>query len=246
MGSFTIFPAIDLRRGQVVRLQEGDPSHQTVYSSDPGEIADRWLAAEAEWLHVVNLDGAFDQPDQANRQALTRILVSVAMRKASLQFGGGLRSIAAVEDALSSGITRGVLGTLAAERPDLVASLIERWGSERIAVSLDARDGIVQVHGWQEGSGLAAVDAARHLAEIGLRWLIYTDIGRDGLQKGLNLEHTCKVAAVTGLQVIASGGVAGPQDIRDARSAGLAGVIVGKALYDGQIDLQQILAESGC
>jgi len=246
MGAFTIFPAIDLRHGQVVRLQEGDPARQTTYSADPAETAARWLAAGSAWLHVVNLDGAFDQPDSANRMALTQILSVAAVHRAKVQFGGGLRTPAAVEAVLSSGVERAILGTLAIEQPQTVAALIARWGAGRIAVSLDTRSGQVQVHGWQSSGGVSALDAARNLAGKGLRWLVFTDIGRDGLQKGLNLKSTRQVAAESGLQVIASGGVAGPQDIRNACRAGLAGVIVGKALYEGWIDLSELLMEDMC
>ncbi len=246
MGAFTIFPAIDLRHGQVVRLQEGDPRRQTTYSADPAQTAARWLAEGSKWLHVVNLDGAFDQPDSANRAALDQILNRAAALGAFVQFGGGLRTPTAVDAVLTGGVQRAVLGTLAIEQPETIPILIARWGVERIAVSLDARAGQVQVHGWQKGSSLSALDAARSLAAQGLRWLVYTDIGRDGMRMGLNIESTHQLAVESGLLVIASGGVAGPQDIRDARQAGLAGAIVGKALYEGKIDLSKLLLEDEC
>jgi phosphoribosylformimino-5-aminoimidazole carboxamide ribotide isomerase len=243
MGPFTIFPAIDLRQGQVVRLQEGDPQRQTSYSADPAKIAGRWLAAGAGWLHVVNLDGAFDQPDSANRQALESIILLAKKKSARLQFGGGLRTVEAVEALLAHGLERAILGTMAIEKPENISKLIKQWGSERIAVSLDARDGLVQVHGWKNSSGVSALQVAQDLAGAGLQWLIYTDIRRDGLQQGLNLESTLQIAGQTGINVIASGGVASEEDILIARTAGLAGVIVGKALYEGKIDLAKLLAE---
>ncbi|HEX7394402.1 MAG TPA: 1-(5-phosphoribosyl)-5-[(5-phosphoribosylamino)methylideneamino]imidazole-4-carboxamide isomerase [Anaerolineaceae bacterium] len=243
MASFTIFPAIDLRQGQVVRLQEGDPQRQTSYSADPTKIAGRWLAAGAGWLHVVNLDGAFDQPDSANRQALESIILLAKKKSARLQFGGGLRTVEAVEALLAHGLERAILGTMAIEKPENISKLIKQWGSERIAVSLDARDGLVQVHGWKNSSGVSALQVAQDLAGAGLQWLIYTDIRRDGLQQGLNLESTLQIAGQTGINVIASGGVASEEDILIARTAGLAGVIVGKALYEGKIDLAKLLAE---
>jgi len=243
MASFTIFPAIDLRQGQVVRLQEGDPQLQTSYSADPEKIAGRWLEAGAGWLHVVNLDGAFDQPDSANRQALESIILLAKKKSARLQFGGGLRTVEAVEALLAHGLERAILGTMAIEKPENISKLIKQWGSERIAVSLDARDGLVQVHGWKNSSGVSALQVAQDLAGAGLQWLIYTDIRRDGLQQGLNLESTLQIAGQTGINVIASGGVASEEDILIARTAGLAGVIVGKALYEGKIDLAKLLAE---
>ena len=243
MASFTIFPAIDLLQGQVVRLQEGDPQRQTSYSADPEKIAGRWLAAGAGWLHVVNLDGAFDQPDSANRQALESIILLAKKKSARLQFGGGLRTVEAVEALLAHGLERAILGTMAIEKPENISKLIKQWGSERIAVSLDARDGLVQVHGWKNSSGISALQVAQDLAGAGLQWLIYTDIRRDGLQQGLNLESTLQIAGQTGINVIASGGVASEEDILIARTAGLAGVIVGKALYEGKINLAKLLAE---
>ncbi|HMN61144.1 MAG TPA: HisA/HisF-related TIM barrel protein, partial [Anaerolinea sp.] len=184
---FIVFPAIDLRAGQVVRLAEGDPARQTAYSNDPAAAAERWLSEGARWLHVVNLDGAFDQPDAANRAALRAILAVASQAGAKVQFGGGLRSLDAVRVALDLGVERVVLGTLAVERPDLLADAIRQWGVERVAAGLDARDGFVQVRGWQQASPLTALQAAQTLRQAGLHWLVFTDISRDGLQTGLNL-----------------------------------------------------------
>ena len=245
--SFTIFPAIDLRRGQVVRLEEGDPSRQTIYSPDPAETASRWLDAGATWLHVVNLDGAFDQPDSANRLALDKIVSVAKTYHAQIQFGGGLRSAAAVNAALAGGVSRAVVGTLAVENQALVGDLIRQWSLERIAVSLDAKDGLVQVHGWQNSAGLPVGKLAASLgSDQGLQWLVFTDIRRDGLQQGLNITATRRLAAESGLKVIASGGVAGLEDVLLACASNLAGVIIGKALYEGKIDLPQLLKEMPC
>jgi phosphoribosylformimino-5-aminoimidazole carboxamide ribotide isomerase len=235
---FIVFPAIDLRSGQVVRLEEGDPQRQTQYGNQPAAIARRWLSAGAKWLHVVNLDGAFDQPDAANRQALDAILAETNAAGAHLQFGGGLRSLGAIESALSSGVNRVVLGTLAIEHPELAFEALRRWGPERIALGLDARDGMVRVRGWQSGTARDAVEIARNFVSRGLLWLIFTDIARDGLQTGLNIPATSALAQATGLNVIASGGVGGPQDIAAARRANLAGVIAGRALYEGTLDVK--------
>ncbi len=238
---FTLYPAIDLRGGRVVRLQQGDPSRETRYADDPAAVARRWLRQGARWLHVVNLDGAFGEQDAANRAALRAVLGEAAAHDAQVQFGGGLRSLEAVEQALALGVSRVVLGTLAARQPEAVAEALRRWGAERIAVGLDARDGRVQVGGWAEATDLEATTFARHLAALGLRTLIFTDIRRDGLQTGLNLADTVALQRASGLDIIASGGVASLADVRAARNAGLAGVIIGRALYEGAFTLSEAL-----
>jgi phosphoribosylformimino-5-aminoimidazole carboxamide ribotide isomerase len=237
---FIIFPAIDLRSGQVVRLKEGDPNRQTHYSQNPAEIARRWVDAGAQWLHVVNLDGAFDQPDAANRRALDAILSAAGQANVRVQFGGGLRSIEAIAAALDAGVSRAIIGTLAVEQPQLMAEALERWGAEQVGASLDARDGLVKVRGWQDSTPLRVDEAAQALKQSGLRWLVFTDISRDGLQTGLNLPATASLAEQTGLNVIASGGVHVIDDVNGARDAHLAGVIVGRALYEGSIDSEQL------
>lgn len=233
---FTVFPAIDLRGGQVVRLQQGDPSRQTHYSTDPAAAARRWIAAGARWLHVVNLDGAFDQPDNANQSALRAILQEAVQTSTRVQFGGGLRTVEAIRAALDLGVARIILGTAAVEQPDLLARALGEWGGDRIGASLDAREGYVQVRGWASPTPLLAVDAAGQLREAGLRWLVFTDIARDGLQTGLNLPATVALARSSGLAVVASGGVSQLADVQAAKESGLAGAIVGRALYEGRID----------
>lgn len=239
---FTVYPAIDLRGGQVVRLKEGDPNRQTQYSSDPAAAAQRWIAAGARWLHVVNLDGAFGEAGAANLQALRAISVEAAQAKIPVQFGGGLRSTEAIAAALEMGVTRAVLGTIIVEQPQVLSDALQRWGSDRIAASLDARDGRVQVRGWQSDTPLLAVDLACQMAEAGLRWLVFTDIARDGLQTGLNLPATVALARASKLAVIASGGVSSLADVAGAKSSGLAGAIVGRALYEGAVDPAELFA----
>ena len=229
--SFTIYPAIDLRGGKVVRLKEGDPQRMTAYSDDPSETARRWLDAGASWLHVVNLDGAFGKSDEENRAALEAIL----RIGAQVQFGGGIRSLRAVEAALSVGVRRVVLGTLAIEQPGVVTDAVMRFGPERIAVGIDARDGLVRVRGWKDDSGVSVNDLAHQMRTVGLRTLIFTDISRDGLGVGLNIGATRELAEVSKLEVIASGGVHNLSDVIAARDANLAGVIIGRALYEGTI-----------
>ncbi len=236
MSPFIVFPAIDLRHGQVVRLQEGDPARQTNYDPDPEAAARRWLNLGAKFLHVVNLDGAFGEHSEANRSALISLTRVAHEFSAQLQFGGGLRSLDAIDDVLCLGVSRVVLGTVAVEHPELVEAALAHWGAVRIAAGLDARDGMVHVRGWQQATGVPVHELAQKLAAIGLRWLVYTDIARDGLQTGLNIQATAELARQSGLSVIASGGVGGWADIESACRAGLPGVIVGKALYENKFE----------
>jgi phosphoribosylformimino-5-aminoimidazole carboxamide ribotide isomerase len=235
---FTIYPAIDLRAGQVVRLQQGDPDRQTIYASDPAAAARRWLEAGAAWLHVVNLDGAFGDNEGPNQQALADILIVARERGGQVQMGGGLRSLEAVKQALEMGVARVVIGTLAVEQPEILVNCIERFGPQRIAAGIDAREGLVHVRGWKTGSRVKAVDLAVQMAEIGMQWIIFTDVSRDGVGKGLNLPATLELAQVSRIHVIASGGVDGPADLESAREAGLAGVIIGRALYEGRVTVK--------
>ncbi len=242
-----IFPAIDLRQGRCVRLRQGDPAAETVFSDDPAAMAEHWVRQGATWLHVVNLDGALgDQgPAALNLRRLAEIRRAVAV---PIQFGGGLRSLADVEQALALGVERLVLGTAAVQTPALVGQAIAAFGAERIVVGLDARDGAVATHGWQQTSGLSALEAARQMRDQGVVRVVYTDISRDGTLAGVNAEATAALARQSGLQVIASGGVRGLDDIRRllaVADAGVEGVIVGQALYTGSLELAEALAVVG-
>ena len=232
-----IYPAIDLRGGKVVRLKEGDPARMTAYSDDPAETARKWLGMGATWLHVVNLDGAFGESDDANRSALEAVL----KLGAQVQFGGGMRSLDAIEDAIALGVSRVVLGTIAIEQPKVVIAALKKFGPEKIAVGIDARDGLVAVRGWKSDSGILAKDLALQMRTVGLRTVIFTDIRRDGLGSGLNIPSTRELADVSGLDVIASGGVHTLDDVIAVREAKLSGVIIGRALYDGTVDLEKAL-----
>jgi phosphoribosylformimino-5-aminoimidazole carboxamide ribotide isomerase len=234
---FAIYPAIDLRGGRVVRLAQGDPGRQTVYGDDPAAVARRWQAEGAEWLHVVNLDGAFGEADGPNALAL-KAIVAVGVK---VQFGGGLRDRASLERALAAGVARVVLGTAAVERPALVAEAVRDFGAERVAVGIDARDGRVRVRGWADEAGVTAIELAEQMRAMGLAWCVFTDVARDGVGTGVNVTATAQVAQVTGLNVIASGGVAGAEDVRRVQAAGLAGVIIGRALYEGQVVLKKVI-----
>jgi phosphoribosylformimino-5-aminoimidazole carboxamide ribotide isomerase len=233
---FTIYPAIDLRHGRVVRLQYGDPNKETVFGDDPVAMGQRWLAAGATWLHVVNLDGAFDEAGAANWAALPEL----AKLGAQVQFGGGIRTLADVERALAAGAARVILGTAAIENPALVSEAIQLFGPERLVVGIDARDGEVKTRGWMQGTAVSPITLGQHMRERGVQTIIYTDISRDGVLTGVNAVATGQLAQATGLRVIASGGVATPDDITRCHalvSQGVVGVITGRAIYDGQIDL---------
>lgn len=234
---FTIYPAIDLRGGKVVRLKEGDPARMTSYSDNPAEMAKRWIDAGTTWLHVVNLDGAFGESDNANRDALESIL-KLGVR---VQFGGGVRSIEAIADILRLGVSRAILGTIAIEQPEIVKEALKFFGAEQIAVGIDARDGLVRTRGWKDNSGVPALDLALQMRTFGLGTVIFTDVSRDGLGSGLNIPATRELSEKSGLDVIASGGVHTIDDVKSAKDAGLAGCIIGRALYEGTIDLKYAL-----
>ncbi len=237
---FTIYPAIDLRNGRVVRLQYGDPNKQTIFSDDPAAMGRQWLAAGAEWLHVVNLDGAFDEAGAANWAALPQL----TRLGAQVQFGGGIRALADVARALEAGAARVILGTTAVENPALVAEAIAQFGAERIVVGIDARDGRVKTRGWLHDTAVTPAQLGQQMKESGVQTVIYTDISRDGVLTGVNAAATAQLAQATGLRVIASGGVAALDDItRCAALAGqgVVGVITGRAIYDGRLDLQTAL-----
>lgn len=242
--SFIVYPAIDLRNGKVVRLKEGDPARMTAYSDDPPETAKRWLKMGAKWLHVVNLDGAFGEGDTANQQALLSILRVANEFAADVQFGGGLRSLDSIEKVLSLGVSRIVLGTVAVEQPDAVKDALDKFGAKKIAVGIDARDGMVRVRGWKDDGGISAHNLALQMRTLGLDTVIFTDVSRDGMGQGLNISATRALADVSGLDVIASGGVHTLEDVRAAKVAGLSGAIVGRALYEGTIDLKTALESS--
>jgi phosphoribosylformimino-5-aminoimidazole carboxamide ribotide isomerase len=239
--SFTIYPAIDLRAGKVVRLQEGDPARLTSYSDDPAQTARRWLSMGARWLHIVNLDGAFGENDSLNRIALSAISAVTKEFGVQIQFGGGLRSMDDIQGAIELGISRVVLGTIAIRHPEMVTEALQKFGAEKIAVGIDARAGFVYVRGWKDNSGISAMELATQMRNLSLRTIIFTDIGRDGLGSGLNISATRELAEGSGLEVIASGGVHSMKDVIAAREADLSGVIIGRALYEGTIDLKEAL-----
>jgi phosphoribosylformimino-5-aminoimidazole carboxamide ribotide isomerase len=235
-----LFPAIDLKNGQCVRLEQGDMARATVFNLDPAAQAKSFAAQGFEYLHVVDLDGAFAGKPM-NAQAVEAMLKAVTM---PVQLGGGIRDLATVEAWLAKGVARVIIGTAAVRDPELVTRAAKTFPG-RVAVGLDARDGKVAVEGWAETSEVTALEIARRFEDAGVAAIIFTDIARDGLLKGLNLEATIGLADRIAIPVIASGGLAGIEDIRamlSPRAKKLAGAIAGRALYDGRLDPGAALA----
>lgn len=232
-----VYPAIDIRYGRVVRLVYGDPSRETVYGTDPSTVAENWKSAGAKWLHVVNLDGALGEGTLA-----LDTLSALAELGLPIQFGGGMRTLEDVQRALDAGATRVILGTMAVQQPEIAGTAVQRFGPEAITVALDAKDGKVATHGWQEVSTWNPVELGQRFAEDGVRHILYTDVSRDGDLSGVNVDATAHLATKTGLSVIASGGVATLEDIVALREASnIAGVIIGKALYSETFTLEAAL-----
>ena len=232
-----LYPAIDIRGGRCVRLIEGDFNRETTFESDPSAAARRWVEAGADWLHIVDLDGAVEGRP-INGGAITRIRASVGV---SIQLGGGLRQLTDLEAAFDAGVDRVILGTVALRDPELVDSAVARWG-DHIAVALDARDGRLATDGWLGQTDTSAVEVAQRLAQRHVRHFIYTDIRRDGTLSGPNLQALGELMETVDADVIASGGIASLDDLKAVASAGATGAIVGRALYDGRIDLVEALA----
>ena len=243
MQGFTVYPAIDLRAGKVVRLKQGDPNRQMVYTDDPAAAARSWIEQGASWLHVVDLSGAFGESVEENQPALEQLLKAVGGTgpAVKVQFGGGLRSLEDVERLLSLGVSRVILGTLAVSAPDLVQRAVARFGAEAIAVAVDARHGKVRVQGWQAEMDLDPFEFAGRLSESGVRTVIFTNISRDGVGQGVDVKTSARLSRETGLAVIAAGGVNALAHIRKARQANLSGVVVGRALYEGRFTLKEAL-----
>ena len=234
-----LFPAIDLKRGLAVRLEQGDMARATIFHRDPAAQARAFEQQGFEYLHVVDLDGAFAGKPM-NAAAVDRILETISI---PVQLGGGIRDTATVERWLEKGIDRVIIGTAAVRDPPFVTQVARDYPG-RIAVGLDARDGNVAIEGWAETSQLSALDMARRFEDVGVSAIVYTDIARDGMLKGLNLDATVALADSISIPVIASGGLASIEDIKailSPRAGKLAGAIAGRALYDGRLDAAEAL-----
>ncbi len=229
-----IYPAIDLRGGQCVRLQQGDYNQKTVYSDDPVTMAKKLESCGAKWLHVVDLDGA-KQENSENRAIICRIAEALSI---PVQTGGGIRTMADIDELLSCGVSRVILGTVAVQNPDFVAEATAKYG-DKIAVGIDAKDGYAAISGWEEVSGKKAIDLALDMKEKGVRHIIYTDIATDGMLSGPNLSAMTQMAEVFGEGVIASGGVGSVDDLVALTKTGVSGAIVGKALYTERVNLAE-------
>lgn len=244
MSALNLYPAIDLKNGECVRLQQGDMARVTVFNADPAAQAKQWEDAGFKYLHLVDLDGAF-AGKPANAAAVRAIRQAVRL---PIQLGGGIRDEATIESWLEAGISRVILGTVAVRNPDLVKAAAKRWPG-RVVVGIDARSGRVAVEGWAEASDLDAIDLAKKFVDAGVAAIVYTDIDRDGLLKGVNVAATAAMARAVPIPVIASGGLAGIADLvalkhEAANGAAIDGAILGRALYDGRIDPAAALKEA--
>lgn len=232
-----LLPAIDLMSGEVVRLKQGKADQKTVYSNDPAAFARRWEEEGGDYLHVVDLDAAFTG-EQRNLDAVRAITAAISI---PVELGGGMRSPEAIERALEAGVSRVVIGTRAAESVDFVRDMVLRFGGERIAVGIDAKNGIVSVKGWTELSSRSALDLALEAEAVGAGTIIYTDIATDGMLQGPNFAELEKMLSSLKCQLIASGGVSSADDVRKlGEMPGLYGCIIGKAIYDGAVNLREV------
>lgn len=228
-----LYPAIDMKDGQCVRLTQGLFDNVKVYSQDPGEMARLWVSQGADFLHLVDLDGALAGVS-VNEPVIRRIVETVDV---PVQVGGGIRSRETVEAMLKLGVCRVIIGTKAVKEPEFVKELTETFGPERIVVGVDAKDGMVAVEGWEKVSQVTALDLCMQMREYGVRHVVYTDISRDGMLSGPNVAATRKLTEETGMDIIASGGVSCMEDLQELFDQGIKGAIIGKALYEKRLDL---------
>ena len=230
-----LYPAIDMKGGKCVRLTQGSFDHTKVYSDDPVDMAEKWVSMGATFLHLVDLDGAL-KGRSVNEPVIRRILSAVTV---PVQVGGGIRSREAVKNMLDLGVRRVIIGTMAAKEPEFMRALTEEFDPEQIVAGVDAKDGLVAVEGWEKVSTLTSLELCLKMKEYGIRHIVYTDISRDGMLTGPNVETTRELTLNTGMDIIASGGVSCMEDLQELYNQGIQGAIIGKALYEKRLDLQE-------
>lgn len=229
-----LYPAIDIKNGQCVRLRQGKFSDVLVYSDQPYQIAKQWEECNSSYIHVVDLDGAL-AGHSVNDDVIREIVDSVNI---PVQTGGGIRTLKDIETRLNLGISRVIIGTKAVESPNFIKEMIKTFGADKIVIGIDAKNGMVAVEGWEKISRYNAVHLALEMKECGVKTIVYTDISKDGMLMGPNVEHTKEMADKTGLDIIASGGVSSVEDLETLKNIGVEGAIVGKALYEKKINLK--------
>ena len=233
-----LFPAIDIRDGKCVRLIQGDYAQEIIYNDSPTNMAQEWQSQGAEYIHVVDLDGA-KTGNSANKQAIEAIAKAVSV---PVQVGGGIRNMDIVDSHIANGVARVIIGTAAIQDPEFLKKAVEKHG-EKIAVSIDARNGLVATDGWTETSDVKAVDLLQDLAKIGVKTVVYTDIMKDGMLQGPNFEELKTMDDASSIDIIASGGVSTEEDIKKLAAEDMYGAIIGKALYEGKLSLKKLLGD---
>jgi phosphoribosylformimino-5-aminoimidazole carboxamide ribotide isomerase len=238
--SLTIYPAIDMRGGNCVRLLQGDYNQETIYGDSPFAMAERFAADGAEWIHMVDLDGAKD-----GKRVNDRFVIEAAKKlNAQIQIGGGIRTEEDILHYLDQGVDRVIIGSIAVSKPEFAIEMIKKYGA-KIAVGIDAKNGFVATHGWLDTSAIKAVELGKRFADAGAETFIFTDIATDGTLQGPNIAAVCELAEITGKNVIASGGVSSLADLKEIAANRISGAIVGKALYENRFTLKQALEEVG-
>jgi len=233
-----LYPAIDIKNGQCVRLRQGVFEDTTVYANEPYQVAKEFEADGAKFLHIVDLDGALKGAG-ANVAALKKIVENVSI---PVEIGGGIRTMEDIEHRLSLGVTRVILGTVAVENPDFVKEAVEKFGADKIVVGIDAKDGMVAIKGWETISNVDAVTLALSMKEMGVKTIIYTDISKDGMLCGPNFAQTARLVEATGMDIVASGGVSCMNDLVELEKINVEGAILGKAIYEKRVDLKEAAA----
>ncbi len=232
-----IYPAVDIKNGKCVRLKQGNFDAVTVYEQNPVIAAKKWIEKGATYLHIVDLDGAKEGISE-NEQIIAEI---TKLSDVPVQTGGGVRSLKDIERKLQKGVSRVILGTVAVRQPELVKQAVEKFGSDKIVVGIDAKEGYVAIAGWEEISSVSALDLCLKMKEYGVKTIIYTDIAKDGMMSGINLEATKELIEKTGMHIIASGGISNMADLENVQKINAHGVIIGKALYQQTLDLKQVI-----